>query len=671
MIRQERPGTSLARNWPSDGFVERSTPEPDRRGQPPNTWTPLLWILPTSLMLASISIWLVPIYLSLMTFLHLWRPNRDSVDSIEGLGFRIDGSNDDSRAPHPKLHQEAATAFPSARSGLLEENLLLPGNDRGFERDLDGSDPSVDLEVVKPKRSRGKGRGRAKANASPPVQSSSQSVAWVQVGPGQFVRTEETDSLERSMSEAGTRILDPNSVEATDAREFDPQGELPNPATDQESPQLLPSESSFEATFDDRHSIDQELEPSLSEVLDDAEPSFTEQMAIDIKDVETYEKQADWKEDQNREALNEEEKLENEGALNEGSDVLEELDELNGRSSGLEVDDEEASEEQSHEETDKDDSEEDEKEESEDVDWEEEESDEQEASTEDEEEFDDEDFVEDADQEAEDVDWDDDEPNEEGLTENEEDSDEEDEEFDEAVESEDDSDEEDDVDWDDDEESEEEDSDEAVADDDESLEEETEVENELDAESEIHPESEVEAPTESEGENIQTGAETTFSSTIHAEQSPTGEVDPEEKTEWDPGSDDDEEEVEYDHESEETESDSTQNEDSEEEEWIEEESIDEDRSTHSYANGFESDDSIELATHLWTGRNSVSRIGREAASIVLLPGKSSRRRPSDIFDAFPSIERRGDRFRLLAEESPKELFPSACKAGRESLSWSR
>ncbi len=136
-------------------------------------WTGFLYALvaATSLALASVSVWLVGPYLALMVWL-LFDPARHRLEPTGSVKHE------------PSNSSRTKPATNRADSPRPEEN--TPSEPEPLQ---EVSQPPSDEDPPKPRRARSRRRRAAKAATPPPEPVS---VTWVQVGPGQFVRVEES-----------------------------------------------------------------------------------------------------------------------------------------------------------------------------------------------------------------------------------------------------------------------------------------------------------------------------------------------------------------------------------------------------------------------------------------------------------------------------------------------
>ena len=144
MRRDEASRTVLALHHDS---TRVSTEDPGRSRDPAesaaNPLTPLLWVLPTSLALASLSIWLVPPYLAAMTLLL----SSQSLGSLRRFGST---SRYDRHAPQSfPIHREPP---PTKTSPVVLVPSLRAGSAGDPMRSAEAGD-SVEVEIAKPRRS--------------------------------------------------------------------------------------------------------------------------------------------------------------------------------------------------------------------------------------------------------------------------------------------------------------------------------------------------------------------------------------------------------------------------------------------------------------------------------------------------------------------------------------
>ena len=189
---RDQGGTRLPTVAPEPMRVQTDAPEPEPE---PRTrlgfaaWGLAGLIGLTSLAAATISGWLVPLYLAVMALL-LIPPALPA--RVRGWWHRGESGNAPAKPP-----ASAGTEAGSLRSeglddpGALVVPELAPPSEVAVEPDgLDsGADESVDpVPPPSPRRTRG-GRGRGRSKAAPAVLDA-KVVRWVRVGPGQFVRVE-------------------------------------------------------------------------------------------------------------------------------------------------------------------------------------------------------------------------------------------------------------------------------------------------------------------------------------------------------------------------------------------------------------------------------------------------------------------------------------------------
>ena len=155
----------------------------------------------------------------------------------------------------------------------------------------EASEPSSEEAPRKPKRSRGRGRKSAKASAPPPEPVS---VTWVQVGPGQFVRVEETQpptdggpdpsgapvpESEKADSETTaveTPENDPVVAEAPSAHDTIPQPEQVASSETPEEPEVseteaVAAESAMETQNGEPEPVEVATEPLIEPAVPDTE----------------------------------------------------------------------------------------------------------------------------------------------------------------------------------------------------------------------------------------------------------------------------------------------------------------------------------------------------------------------------------------------------------------
>ena len=157
----------------------------------------------TSLVVATISVWLVPVYMAAMVLIFAAPRPQKAVESASSL-------------PSPDVFKPASpevVAGAVADEAAAAENVEPPAP----------VEPAAEPTSPKPRKKRGKGKRAAKAAAQ--AEASSSQPTWIRVGPGKFVRADvqaEPPAESENPTESESAI--PTDPESTSGREaVDPQ----------------------------------------------------------------------------------------------------------------------------------------------------------------------------------------------------------------------------------------------------------------------------------------------------------------------------------------------------------------------------------------------------------------------------------------------------------------
>jgi hypothetical protein len=291
-------------------------------GETTKGWvSPLLGslVLATSLAVASVSVWLVPPYLTLMGVLLIDFLPKSWLQRFQALR-RVNATNPGG------LRRKETKPGSSREQAELVEPPSEPESETEPESDASAQDRTTETPVAggsKPKRARGRSK-KARQSAPEPAPAT-----WVQVAPGKFVRVEgpssevpPSSSLDGSVEldltkEGGLEtISEPEGVpdsEAAQHLEEDTQEPEPNSADDNESlvsdrdaEAEIPTHPSADASTEDRD----EAEDALPASDDETDPADDEAETFDESesDVESDEDESElWAESEAEEPSESEE----------------------------------------------------------------------------------------------------------------------------------------------------------------------------------------------------------------------------------------------------------------------------------------------------------------------------------------------------------------------------
>ncbi|MDG3005319.1 hypothetical protein [Paludisphaera mucosa] len=185
----------------------------------------------TSLVVATISIWLTPVYMAAMVLIFATpRPNRPA------------GSPATSPTAPASPPDDAATASPEAGAVAGADD----GRPEGLAAATAPAEDPAEPPSTKPRKRRGKGKRAAKAAAL--AEAAAAQPTWIRVGPGKFVRADvqaptETENETETPAEAETDSqADPEASPTSAPGAFAAAGEAVDPETDAEATPASPYE---------------------------------------------------------------------------------------------------------------------------------------------------------------------------------------------------------------------------------------------------------------------------------------------------------------------------------------------------------------------------------------------------------------------------------------------